>query len=202
MDKLKVMSGRLARQYNFTVKIIGKRVRPADESRHSGAKTRTSPGSDSRMTSAPGLTHSQARIICKCPSGHTFYAIDRVNKSQCPFCEEFLVEFKRIAAARDAELVSTHQSKYIRFLCNIHKETFTLTASETRRGDRWCNLCKDNIFSQSSPIPRELPRRIVDPSSEQDHLLDSAKALFKASVTEKPIQVSIIIINAKKDLNY
>ena len=131
--------------------------------------------------------------------------MERSARTQCPFCDEFLSEFKRLAATRNAELLSTNQSKYIRFICSKHRDTFTLTVTEARKGERWCNQCTDTKYAQPSPKARDLPRRIVDPVFEQAHLLDSARALYNSKISkthQRSSEVAPIISAAKRDPYY
>jgi hypothetical protein len=174
----------------------GKRLRPVDEFQGRDPKRRQSP-------TRSAIPHSELRNITRCTSGHSFYSVDRSSKTQCPFCDEFLSEFSRLASSRHADLLSTNQAKSLKFSCRLHKQTFTLTVQETRKGDRWCSLCKD--LAQHSPRARDLPRRIVDAAYEQAHLLDSAKSLFNnRGPRAQPRQSDLNLIQsaAKRDPHY
>jgi hypothetical protein len=128
-----------------------------------------------------------SRPITRCSVGHSYFGSNLV----CPFCEDFLSEFRRIAADRNADLQSTNQSKYLSFLCRKHKEPFVLTVSEVRLGDRWCPTCKTKLFRECSPRPRELPKRVVDPAKEQAELLNSAREKYNKLKDKKVDMVKL-----------
>ena len=115
---------------------------------------------------------SDKRPIVRCSVGHSYMTSE---SKQCPFCEDFLSEFRDIASQRAASLLSTSQSRLLRFFCKRHSETFAVHVGEARRGDHWCKKCK------SIPTPRELPRRVLDPRKEQADLLASARRKMNSS---------------------
>jgi len=191
----------LAENKIFRIPVIGKRLRPGEDFRDQEPKKRHSSTEATFQASESSRGSKDTRAITRCSSGHTYYAIEKVSKSQCPFCDDFLAEFKRLATSRNAELLSTNQSKYLRFMCAKHKEPFTLTVADVRKGDSWCNLCGDKKYREASPKARELPRRIVDPVFEQAHLLDSARALYnnKATIRSRSVDIQPA---ARRDPHY
>ena len=140
------------------------------------------------------------RTIVRCPVGHSYFG--STSSSTCPFCEDFLSEFRKLALDRNAELITLSQSKYLKFNCKKHKEPFVLTPNEARKGDRWCPACREQQrgFRDRSPKPRDLPKRIVDPAKEQAHLLDSARLKYTKGFKREKVDISKLYIEARKYL--